>query len=182
MQTRIFRGVKKSSLGRRLFAFESTADVPPEASTDKKTWEMYRIKSTLGFPLWVGDGPVFGVLHFDATTEERAWPDALVNRLQLIARLFVNALTRKRTEQALYESEARLRLAAASANAGLWTLDTASGSFWTTDKANELFGFGPTEEFDLEKFLSLVHPEDRQAVRRTVEEAIQSGEESSRRI
>ena len=164
---------------KEIVCVRSIADVPPEASTDKKTWEMYRIKSTLGFPLWVGDGPVFGVLHFDATTEERAWPDALVNRLQLIARLFVNALTRKRTEQALYESEARLRLAAASANAGLWTLDTASGSFWTTDKANELFGFGPTEEFDLEKFLSLVHPEDRQAVRRTVEEAIHSGEEST---
>jgi formate hydrogenlyase transcriptional activator len=164
---------------KEIVSVENTANVPPEAATDKKHWQIYCVKSVLAFPLWVGDGPIFGVLSFEATKEEREWPDALVNRLQLLAQLFVNALARKRTEEALRESEARLRLAAASANAGLWTLDTASGRFWTTDKANELFGFGPTEEFDLEKFLSLVHPQDRDAVRSTVEGAIQSGEEKT---
>ncbi len=172
-----FPWVQEKLVRKEIVRVESTADVPPEAATDKKYWEIYGVKSVLAFPLWVGNDPIFGVLAFDATTEERAWPDALVNRLQLIAQLFVNALTRKRTEQVLRESEARLRLAAASANAGLWTLDTASGRFWTTDKASELFGFGPTEEFDLEKFLSLVHQEDREAVRSILEEAIQSGEE-----
>ena len=162
---------------KEIVCVERIADAPSEAATDKKHWEIYGIKSLLGFPLWVGDGPIFGVLSFEATTEEREWPDALVSRLQLVAQLLVNALARKRTEQALCESEARLRLAAASANAGLWTLDTTSGHFWTTEKANELFGFGPTEEFDLEKFLSLVHQEDREAVRSAVEEAIRSGEE-----
>ena len=174
-----FPWTQEKLVRKEIVRVESTADLPPEAATDKMSWQTYCVKSVVAFPLWVANDPLFGVLSFDATTEERAWPHALVNRLQLIARLFVNALTRKRTEQALYESEARLRLAAASANAGLWTLDTVSGRFWTTDKANELFGFGPTEEFDLEKFLSIVHPEDRQTVRRTVEEAIQSGEEKS---
>jgi len=172
-----FPWVQDKLVRKEIVRVESTADVPPEAATDRKYWEIYCVKSVLAFPLWVGNDPIFGVLAFDATTEERAWPDALVNRLQLIAQLFVNALARKRTEEALCESEARLRLAAASADAGLWTLDTASGRFWTTEKANELFGFGPTEEFALDKFLSLVHQDDREAVRSTVEEAIRSGEE-----
>ena len=58
---------------------------------------------------------------------------------------------------------------------GPWT--TTSGRFWATDKAKELFGFGPTKEFDVESFLSLVHPDDRGAMRRTLEEVGQSAEE-----
>jgi ATP/maltotriose-dependent transcriptional regulator MalT len=44
--------------------------------------------------------------------KERAWPDALVKRLQLVAQIFSNALARKRADQALRESERRLSLAA----------------------------------------------------------------------
>ena len=60
-----------------------------------------------------------------------------------------------------------------------WTLEAASGRIWATDKTKELFGFAPTEEFDLKKFLSIVHSEDLEAVRGTIERAIQSGEDST---
>jgi hypothetical protein len=54
-------------LRRREFVYiPSTADTPPDAAIDKKTWQAFGIKSTLGFPLWVGDDPVFGVLSFDS--------------------------------------------------------------------------------------------------------------------
>jgi len=89
----------------------STLHVSAEATTDSNTWQAYGIKSSLAFPLCVGDGPVFGVLAFDATIKERDWPPALVKRLQLLAQVFANALARKRTEQALKDREARLRLA-----------------------------------------------------------------------
>jgi formate hydrogenlyase transcriptional activator len=172
-----FPWVQDKLVRKEIVSIESTADVPPEAATDKKHWLMYGIKSVLAFPLSIGDKPIFGVLSFEATTKERAWSEPIVHRLQLVAQVFVNALARKRQEQALHDSEERLRLAAASADAGMWMLDTASSRFWTTDKANELFGLGTTEEFDFERFLSLVHQEDRKAVRSTVEKAIQSDEE-----
>ena len=155
----------------------STLRVPAEAATDCNTWQAYGIKSALAFPLCVGDAPVFGVLGFDATTRERDWPPALVKRLQLLAQVFANALARKRTEQALKDSEARLRLAAASASAGLWTLDLALGHLWATEKTKQLLGFAPAEELDLPKFMSAVHPEDRDAVHRAIEDAVVSGEE-----
>ena len=155
------------------------AEAPPEAAIDKKSCEAFGIKSGLAFPLWVGDGPVFGLLSFDATIKEQEWPEGMVKRLQLLALVFANALARKRSERALAQSEERLRLAAASANAGLWTLDIVSGRLWATDKAKELFGFGPPEEFDLKRFLSLVHPEDHEAVRSSIDKAIHSGQDSS---
>src|SRR5208337_435482 len=37
----------------------NTADAPPEAAIDQQTWQAFGIKSTLGFPLWIGDGSVF---------------------------------------------------------------------------------------------------------------------------
>ena len=110
------------------------------------------------------------MLSFDATTKERDWPEALINRLQLLAQVFANALSRKLTEQALIESEMRLRLAAASANAGLWTIESAStGKIWVTEKTRELFGLGLTEELDLGEFLAPVHPEDRESVVGTID-------------
>ena len=164
---------------RQILNVPRTVRVPSEAATDKETWQAFGIKSTLAFPLWVGDGPVFGVLSFDATTKERDWPEALINRLQLLAQVFANALSRKLTEQALVESEMRLRLAAASANAGLWTLEFGSDQIWATEKTKELFGFGLTEELDLRKFLALVHPEDRQSVVDAIDKAFQSGADTA---
>ena len=174
-----FPWTKQKLMKREIVCFSSTAQAPVEAATDKKSWQAFGIKSILDFPLWVGNGSVFGVLTFDATIGEREWPEALVNRLQTLAQVFANALARKRTEQALAQSEERLRLAAASADAGLWTLEAGSGKLWATDKTKELFGFGPDEEFDLRRFLSLVHPEDVEFVRSIIEEAIRSGEERS---
>jgi formate hydrogenlyase transcriptional activator len=164
----------------------NTAEAPPEAARDMETWRQVGVKSTLGIPLSVGRGPVIGVLSFDATREERKWPEPLQKRLQLVAQVFANALDRKHGEQKLRESEARLResearlsLAAASANAGLWTLEPETGHVWATEKTLELFGFPPNEEVRFERFLSVVHPEDRDAIRQTVTEATQSGREAS---
>jgi len=53
----------------------------------------------------------------------------------------------------LRESEARLSLAAESAEAGLWVLDLGDGRFWTTEKARELFRFPPDFEITFEAFL-----------------------------
>jgi formate hydrogenlyase transcriptional activator len=164
---------------KEILCVPNTADVPPEAAIDKQTWQRFGIKSALVFPLWVGDGPAFGVLAFDATTHSREWPEALVKRLRLLAQVFANALARERTEWALLEREARLRLAAAAANAGLWTLDPVSGRIWATDETKALFGLGPTEEFDLKRFLRFVHPEHLRAVNNIIEQAIQSGEDKS---
>jgi formate hydrogenlyase transcriptional activator len=84
---------------------------------------------------------------------------------------------RKKAEKALRESEARLNLAAASANAGMWSMSADTWQVWATDKIRELFDFPPHEELRFKSFLGRIHPEDREWVHQTMQQAMQSGEE-----
>jgi formate hydrogenlyase transcriptional activator len=159
-----------------ILAITRLADLPIEAVRDAETRRYFNLKSTLAFPLSTGGGPVFGVLSFDSMSKELEWPEPLVKRLQLVARILASALDRKRSELALRESEARLSLAAGSAGAGLWSLDAATGNFWATPRALALFEFAPGEAVTLQRFLKSVHAEDRARVQQMVEVALESGE------
>lgn len=174
-----FPWIQAQGIANGMICIPDTSKLPPEAAIDRENCRRYSIKATIGFPLAVGGGPVFGGIGFEATREPRDWPEPLQKRLLLIAQIFANVIDRKRSEQRLRESEARLSLAAASANAGLWTLDPDTGQIWATDKLYELFGLSPVDAFDLEKFLTVVHAEDQEMVRRVIQDAMQSGNESS---
>ncbi len=87
----------------------------------------------------------------------------------LVFGLFFNFLRRRRAEQSLIESEERLSLAADSAGAGLWSLNLADGRYWVTDKTRELYNFSPDEAITYDRFLEIVHPDDRETVRRQIE-------------
>jgi PAS domain S-box-containing protein len=101
-----------------------------------------------------------------------------VQRLQLVAQVFANALARKRADEALRESEARLSLAAASAGAGLWELDLETRRFWATDEARNLFGIPLDSELTLDGFLMFVHPEDRERIQQIIEQVTRFGEDA----
>jgi formate hydrogenlyase transcriptional activator len=88
------------------------------------------------------------------------------------------AALKKSTETMHTELEERLSLAADSAKAYLWHLEIESGRIWTTEKAKEFFGIALDRDLDLENFLNMVHPEDREKLRLTVEEAVRSGEDN----
>ncbi len=71
------------------------------------TWSTLRllgIKSNLTLPLSVGDERPVGALGLNALRMRRDWPDAVVNRLQLVGQVFTNALARKRARRDLRES------------------------------------------------------------------------------
>jgi PAS domain S-box-containing protein len=95
----------------------------------------------------------------------------------LILGLVINLRRRRLAERSLSQSEARLSLAAASANAGLWSITADTGQVWATDKIRELFGFPPHVELHYKDVLRMIHPEDRERVHQTVQQAMQSGEE-----
>jgi PAS domain S-box-containing protein len=80
-------------------------------------------------------------------------------------------------EAELRTSEERLNLAAEGAGAGLWSLDAISGRFWSTPKALEMFGFPAGAEVDIDAFLGVVHSDDRQRLRETIQQALHSGRE-----
>ncbi|MEJ2581874.1 MAG: PAS domain-containing protein, partial [Acidobacteriota bacterium] len=130
----------------------------------------------LCLPLTVGGGPPIGALAFNTLRAEHDWPDILVQRLQLVAHVFSNALIRKRHELSLQESEERLALAVDSAGAGLWTLEFSSGVFWTTERGRAIFGYSPDEIVSMERFEASVHLDDWDAVRRAIEHSARTGD------
>lgn len=154
--------------------FSSMKDAPLEARRDRETLEYFGVKSNLTIPLSVGQGRMLGAVTFNTVKKELVWPEALINRLRLVAQIFANALARKAFEEDLLESEERLSLAADSAEAGLWSLDLSTGTYWATKKSRDLFCFGPDEPVTREKTTKKIHPDDRELVSATLQSVIQS--------
>ncbi len=171
-----FPWLQREMLAGRTVAVASLDEFPDAAALDRDNLRLFGVKSNLTLPLSVGGAAPVGALGFNTTREERDWPDALVKRLQLVAQVFANALARKRADEALHESEARLALAADSAEAGLWTLDYGTGVFWATHRARAIFGYPPDEVVTMERFEASVHPDDRAFVRAAVERSARAGE------
>ena len=80
---------------------------------------------------------------------------------------------RKRAEEALRQSETRLRLAQVSANAGVWDWDVSSGKLDWSKELFLLFGLDPEKgEASFEAWRSTLHPEDRQGAEERIQWAV----------
>jgi PAS domain S-box-containing protein len=156
-------------------SFGRVDEMPDEAQVDKQTWRDWGIRSNLVIPIFTGQ-TVVHVIAINAVKKERAWPDVFIPRLQLLGEIFVNALERRKAEQALRDSEERLNLAASSAEAGLWVIDADTGRLWATEKLREIFQFSPDEDLSFERFLEAVYPDDRQSARETLDLCLQTRE------
>jgi PAS domain S-box-containing protein len=151
-------------------------DLPADAEKERRLCLAKGMKSILSIPL-LSERGTLGSCALVSVRAERIWPEGLVQRMRLIAEVFAGTLARKRSEESLRESEARLNLAAKSAEAGLWILEFSTGHIWATEKTRELYGFAPGQELNFEGFIQKVDPGDRARIRRSVEQAMQTGED-----
>lgn len=156
----------------------SVEALPPEAQLDRQTLLAFGIKSAATVPLFIGQR-VHYLLAINALEDECDWSDEIVEHLRLLGEIFVSALQRQEAEIELRTAKERLDLAAASADAGLWELDIASGILWITEKTREMFGYDADLDLTIERFLADVHVDDRALMTATIEEACQTGKEIS---
>ena len=168
---------REQLLAGRTIKVSSLKDLPPEAARDRETLSQFGIKSNLALPLSVGGESPVGLLGLGTTVAERAWPDDVVKRLQLVAQVFAHALARKRADWALRDSEERMSLAAEAAELGLWVWSIARDEVWGSPRWRELFGFTRTERVGFQQVLQRIHPDDRDAVERKVLRAVAHGGE-----
>jgi len=77
------------------------------------------------------------------------------------------------------ESEERMSFAAASANVGLWYLESASGRLWATDYCRSMLGLASDAPLTRTTIVQAIHPDDRQAAIASIRSAAYSGEEVS---
>jgi formate hydrogenlyase transcriptional activator len=163
---------------KQAVVFNDLSELPPDAAPDLPTYKAMGASASLMIPLFTGEE----VRHI-VVLQTMGGPGALKNeyvpRLQLLGEILINALGRKNADDALRESEARLSLAAASAKAVLWTLEAESGRMWMTDTGREWLGITPSEEVTFDRFLEVVHPEERGPVREIVAQACATQEEVS---
>jgi PAS domain S-box-containing protein len=80
-------------------------------------------------------------------------------------------------ERALRESEERMSLAIESANLGLWEWDFKKDELWGTSNRRALLGLPLSGKLKLEDALSEVHVDDRERVRQTLKDAVETGKD-----
>jgi diguanylate cyclase (GGDEF)-like protein/PAS domain S-box-containing protein len=102
-------------------------DIPAAALAEKREWEREGIQSLLIVPMEYR-GAVRGFLGFDSVRKERAWADDIIGLLRVAGELLINALERKRGDQALDAISSRYRSLFENAVEGIFQT-TPAGHF-----------------------------------------------------
>ncbi|HEY0436564.1 MAG TPA: PAS domain-containing protein [Phenylobacterium sp.] len=79
--------------------------------------------------------------------------------------LQIDVTERREMALALSEQRRRLEMAVEATGLGFWEWDVDAGAVTWSDRNRELFGVGPDEPINVQRYLDLVHPEDVEAVR-----------------
>ncbi len=69
---------------------------------------------------------------------------------------------RRRAEATLKQTEARMGVAAASTDTGLWQYDVPTGHLWATEHCRFMFGLDANSPLTSDAFFSAIHPDDRE--------------------
>jgi formate hydrogenlyase transcriptional activator len=160
---------------REAFSFAGLNDLPAEAAIDKQSFETFDIRSGLYIPVAALRSSEYSI-GINSARSDQTCPEEYIPRLRLMGELFVNAVERSKAELALRESEERLSLAASAAKAGLWIMNVDQELVWATEQLRELFQFAPDEQLHFERFLTAIHPDDRERVRGLVRRSLERQE------
>lgn len=162
---KLFPWCLKRLLAGEIVCLPSTRNAPPEAATDKQTWDTYQIRSTLAIPMATRGGKLVGVWGFDSTVRERDWPESLQKQLKLLAEVVANAIDRKLSERFVEQRGAELREAQRVARVGSWTRER-HGDFKWSDEMYRIHGrdpsLGPPAFQEMERLFT---PESWQSLR-----------------
>ena len=123
----------------------------------------YRLRRNDGQYRWLSDQ---GVPRHDAQGGFAGYIGSCVDVTELMKK-----------EEALYEFEERVVLAAEAAHLGVWEMDPATHELWMSDSARTLFQFDSETPLDHAAFQGRVHPEDRALRDAAVKRAIETGGE-----
>jgi two-component system sensor kinase FixL len=77
----------------------------------------------------------------------------------------------------LRETQERMRLATTAADLGVWEWDIARDEIWATEASRALAGLGESERINFNRFLQLLHPDDREPTRQAVHRSLEAGGE-----
>jgi two-component system sensor kinase FixL len=123
----------------------------------------YRLKRDDGEYRWISDQ---GVPRYDAQGTFAGYIGSCVDVTELMTK-----------DEALRQSEERMRLAAAAVNLGIWEWDLSKDEIWATNARRALLGLPASGKIALNDFICRLHPDDRDRVRHTIDDAIRKDED-----
>jgi signal transduction histidine kinase len=146
----------------------------PVVVTDVMTdplWANYRhlaeicgLRACWSTPILSSQGDVLG--SFAMYRQETRGPQPEETRLTEIATHIAGiAIDRQRQQEILRERDARINLAAESADLAFWVLYPEQGNAWMSDKGRRIYGFDSNLPLTCELILSRIHPDERAAVK-----------------
>jgi two-component system, LuxR family, sensor kinase FixL len=121
----------------------------------------YRLRRHDGEYRWISDN---GVPRYDSNGKFSGYIGSCVDVTELINK-----------DEALRESEERMRLAADAINLGIWEWDLNKDEAWVSNTRRAFLGLPASGKITLEHFISRVHPDDRNRIRLTIDDAIHKG-------
>ena len=152
----------------------------PVIATDVLTdplWSDYRdlakscgLRACWSTPIISSQGEVLG--SFAMYRQEPRGPNAEEKRLTEAATHIASiAIERQQGHSMLREREARISLAAESADLAFWVLYPEQNTAWMSEKGRTMYGFTPHEPLTRESLVSRIHPDERAAVQAAFEHA-----------
>jgi PAS domain S-box-containing protein len=123
----------------------------------------YRLRRNDGEYRWISDQ---GVPRYDPQGRFAGYIGSCVDVSELVNK-----------DQALRESEERMRVAAEAINLGIWEWDLTKDEIWATNARRALVGWPASGKIALNDFMRRLHPEDRDRVQQIIDDAIHSGED-----
>ncbi len=117
-----------------------------------------------------GFGPFVGETKNQSLLALQSWTAVLTITAMALS---AGMAERRRAEEALRESEARINLAANAANLGLWVWNLRDDELWVTEKWRKLFGFAESEPVNFGQLAQRVHPEDRERMKQRVQHMLE---------
>jgi PAS domain S-box-containing protein len=123
----------------------------------------YRLRRNDGEYRWVSDQ---GVPRYEGHGRFAGYIGSCVDVTDLVNK-----------DEALRESEERMRLAAEAVNLGIWEWDLSKDEIWATNARRALLGWPPSGKITLEDFISRLHPDDRNRIRQAIDDAVHKGQD-----
>jgi PAS domain S-box-containing protein len=150
-------GVHRDDLQKCLAIYSQTFDA-------RQPFVMqYRLRRHDGEYRWISDQ---GVPRHDSQGRFAGYIGSCVDVTELVNK-----------DRALWESEERMRVAAEAVDLTIWEWDLRKDEIWATNARRTLLGLPTSGKIALEDFICRLHPDDRDRVRHTIDDALHTGED-----
>ncbi len=95
--------------------------LPTEAAWEKKAFLAAGLRSVVAVPI-VSGYSVMGFIEFESLHDHKAWSENIISLLKIVGEIFAFALSRKRINEALKESESKYRMLFEHANDAIFII------------------------------------------------------------